>query len=105
MGRLNSLLFIAVILCALSVISATHQQRRLFVDLEHARYQAAQLRQQEAQLQYQQRALSKTARVEAIAIRRLGMSAISASTTHYLIDGQTHTLLPDHAALPAKSAQ
>src|SRR5260363_176722 len=72
MSRLNIVLLVALIGCALSVVHTAYQQRRLFIALERA------------QLYYQQRALSKTARIERLATHRLNMVPVTNVVTQYL---------------------
>lgn len=84
MSRLNIFLLIVVLGCALSVVNATNQQRRLFVQLERAQAEERQLQQDYAQLQYEQSALSKTSRIEQIATDSLKMRSIVSGGTQYL---------------------
>lgn len=91
MSRLNILLLIALIACALSVVHTTYQQRHLFIALERARVQQQQLQQEGAQLYYQQRALSKTARVERLAAHQLKMRPATNAVTQYLVVPETVT--------------
>ncbi|HEY3539201.1 MAG: cell division protein FtsL [Trinickia sp.] len=84
MSRLNIFLLIIVLGCALSVVNATNQQRRLFVQLERAQAEERQLQQDYAQLQYEQSALSKTSRIEQVATDSLKMRSIVSGGTQYL---------------------
>ncbi len=84
MSRLNIFLLIIVLGCALSVVNATNQQRRLFVQLERAQAEERQLQQDYAQLQYEQSALSKTSRIEQVANDSLKMRSIVSGGTQYL---------------------
>lgn len=84
MSRLNIFLLIVVLGCALSVVNATNQQRRLFVQLERAQAEERQLQQDYAQLQYEQSALSKTSRIEQLATDSLKMRSIVSGGTQYL---------------------
>lgn len=84
MSRLNIFLLIVVLGCALSVVNATNQQRRLFVQLERAQAGERQLQQDYAQLQYEQSALSKTSRIEQLATDSLKMRSIVSGGTQYL---------------------
>ncbi|UAW63935.1 MULTISPECIES: cell division protein FtsL [unclassified Mycoavidus] len=86
MSRLHFLLLGALVMCALSVINATDQQRRIFIELDRAQTQERQLRQEWSQLQYQQGALSKISRIESVAQRVLKMRPVSSGLTHYLTD-------------------
>ncbi len=82
--RLHIILFVLSLVCALSVINATYAQRNLFIALEHAQNQAQQLQQEASRLQYQQGALSKTSRIENIALRQLAMKPVQSVQTQYL---------------------
>lgn len=84
MSRLNIFLLIVLLGCALSVVNATNQQRRLFVRLERAQAEERQLQQDYAQLQYEQSALSKTSRIEQLATDSLKMRSIMSGGTQYL---------------------
>jgi cell division protein FtsL len=84
MSRLNIFLLIIVLCCALSVVNATNQQRRLFVQLERAQTEERQLQLDYAQLQYEQSALSKTTRIEGLATDTLKMSPVASGNTQYL---------------------
>jgi cell division protein FtsL len=84
MSRLNIFLLIIVLGCALSVVNATNQQRRLFVALERAQAEERQLQQDYAQLQYEQSALSKTSRIEGLANDSLKMRSAASGNTQYL---------------------
>lgn len=84
MSRLNIFLLIVVLGCALSVVNATNQQRRLFVQLERAQSEERQLQQDYAQLQYEQSALSKTSRIEQVATASLKMQPAATGSTQYL---------------------
>ena len=84
MSRLNIFLLLLLVACALSVIDAAYSQRQLFVELERTQNRTRQLRQDVAQLQYQQGTLSKTARIEKIAAHQLGMQLPTPALTQYL---------------------
>lgn len=84
MSRVQLLLLSTLLICALSVINATDQQRRIFIELDLAQGQERQLRQDWSQLQYQQGALSKVSRIESVAQRALKMRPVTSGLTHYL---------------------
>lgn len=101
MSRLDSLLLLVVICCALSVVNSTYQQRRIFVQLERAQSQQHSLEQDWTRLQYEQSALSKTSRVEDMSSNQMGMTAVEAGRTEYLnADGSAAQI----AAAPAPSS-
>lgn len=86
-ARLNLLLAVALVLCALSLVNAQYQARQLFIELERAQASARQLEIDWAQLQLDQSTLGKHARIEASAMRDLNMVALTASRTQFLTAG------------------
>lgn len=86
-GRLNLVLTIALVICALSVVNAQYQARRLFIELERAQAAARQLEIDWAQLQLDQSTLAKHARIETNARRDLNMVAVTPARTQYLTMG------------------
>ncbi|HZW14567.1 MAG TPA: cell division protein FtsL [Noviherbaspirillum sp.] len=86
-GRVNLVLTIALVLCALSVVNAQYQARRLFIELERAQAAAKQLEIDWAQLQLDQSTLAKHARIEANARRDLNMVPTTPERTQYLTMG------------------
>ena len=111
MSRLNIFLLVLVLGCALSVVNATNQQRRLFIELERAQAEERQLQQDYAQLQYQQSALSKTSRIEQLATDSLKMQPSSTGGTQYLTLAPGATVAADApipvapASMPAANAR
>jgi cell division protein FtsL len=83
-GRLNLILAAALVLCALSLVNAQYQSRRLFIELERAQASARQLDIEWAQLQLDQSTLGKHARIETVARRDLGMVPLTPARTQYL---------------------
>jgi cell division protein FtsL len=101
MSRLNFLLLLIVVICALSVVNATNRQRELFISLGRGQMQERQLQQELARLQYQQSALSKTTRVEGVANAELKMEPVTAGRTQYLtVAGATSNAADDAANGP-----
>lgn len=86
-GRLNFILALALVLCALALVNAQYHARRLFIELERAQAQARQLDIEWAQLQLDQSTLGKHARIEANARRDLNMVALTPARTQYLTVG------------------
>ena len=62
-GRLNVVLLMALVLCALSLVNAQYQSRRLFIELERAQALARQLDIEWSQLQLDQSTLGLHARL------------------------------------------
>jgi cell division protein FtsL len=86
-GRISLILTIALVACALSVVNAQYQARRLFIELERAQAAAKQLDIEWSQLQLDQSTLGKHARIEANARRDLNMVPVTPARTQYLTPG------------------
>jgi len=84
MNRLTFFLLAALIFCALSLVSAQHQARTLFVAMERAQAEERQLDIDWSRLQYQQSALGKSARIADAARTQLHMAPVSPGKTQYL---------------------
>jgi cell division protein FtsL len=72
-GALNGLLLVAVVLCALSVVTSQNKARKLFNELQKEKERAQQMNVEWGQLQLEQSTWSTPARVEKIATRQLQM--------------------------------
>jgi len=81
MTRLSILLLLAVVACALGVVTSQHQSRKLFVELETEQAAAQKLATEWTQLQLEQGTWATHKRVEQVAVQRLGMHAPDAATT------------------------
>lgn len=86
-GRICFILTLILVACALSVVNAHYQFRRLFIELERAQAQARQLDIEWAQLQLDQSTLGKHARIEGNARRDLRMVPVTPASTQYLTMG------------------
>ena len=86
-SRIVSLLTALLIVCALSLVTAQYQSRRLFIELERAQAVVRQLDIEWAQLQLDQSTLGKSARIEANARRDLAMVPVTPGRTQYLTVG------------------
>lgn len=87
MARVNFLLLLVVIACALGVITAQHQARKLFIDLESGQAAAKRLGEEYTQLQLEQGTWATNKRVEAMAARALGMRLPEPGTTRVITIG------------------
>ena len=81
MTRTAFMLLLAVIACALGVITSQHQSRKLFVELEAEQAAAQKLATEWTQLQLEQGTWATHKRVEDAAVKRLGMHAPDGATT------------------------
>ncbi len=79
MTRLNILLILIVIACALSVVTSQHKARKLFMELERKQERTRQLAVEWGQLQLEQSTWAMRARVEKIATKQLLMKVPDAS--------------------------
>lgn len=86
-GRLNFVMTVFLMACALSLVNAQAQARRLFIELERAQSAARHLDVEWAQLQLDQSTLGKHARIEENARRDLKMVPLTANRTQYLSEG------------------
>ncbi|HEX8874518.1 MAG TPA: cell division protein FtsL, partial [Nitrosospira sp.] len=71
MIRINILLMLLLVACALSIVSSQHKARRLFVELEKEQELARQLAVEWGQLQLEQSTWAMHTRVERIAVNKL----------------------------------
>jgi cell division protein FtsL len=81
MTRVNAILLIVLVACALGVITSQHQARNLFNDLEGEQTTAKKLGEEWTQLQLEQGTWATNKRVESLASRQLGMRLPDAATT------------------------
>jgi cell division protein FtsL len=86
-ARLNPILTLALVACALLLVNAQYESRRLFIELERAQTAARQLEVEWAQLQLDQSTLAKHARIEANARHELNMVRVTPDRTQYLTMG------------------
>ncbi len=73
MARVNLLLLLVAVACALGVITAQHKARKLFIEIESGQAAAKKLDEEFTQLQLEQGTWATNKRVEAVASRSLGM--------------------------------
>ena len=80
MIRINILLILILIACALSVVTSQHKARKLFVELEKEQELAGQLAVEWGQLQLEQSTWAMHTRIEKIATGQLRMQVPDASS-------------------------
>jgi cell division protein FtsL len=80
-GRLNVMLLILLIGCAISVITSQHQARKLFIELEGEQVAAKKLEEERTQLQLEQSTWATHKRIESVASKSLGMKLPDPATT------------------------
>lgn len=72
-NALSALLLVAVVICALSVITSQHKARKLYIELQKEKEHAQQMEVEWGQLQLEQSTWATPARVETVATRQLQM--------------------------------
>ncbi|MBU3629877.1 cell division protein FtsL [Polynucleobacter sp. AP-Melu-500A-A1] len=84
MNRATLTLLALLLICALSLVAAQQRARKLFLAQEQAQIEERKLNQEWLRLEYEQRNLSKSARIRDVARNQLRMSPISPERTLYL---------------------
>ena len=84
MNRATLTLLALLLICALSLVAAQQRARKLFILQERAQIEERKLNQEWLRLEYEQRNLSKSARIRDVARNQLRMSPISPERTFYL---------------------
>lgn len=79
MARLNIILLVILVACALSVVTSQHKARKLYVELQKEEELAKQLEVEWGQLQLEQSTWAMHARIEKIASGQLMMRVPPAS--------------------------
>ena len=72
-SRLNSILVLVLLVCALSIVASNHRARKLFVELEREQTRMKALDVEWGQLQLEQSTWANHARIEKIAREKLQM--------------------------------
>ena len=75
MARLNLILLVVAVICALAVVTTSHRARKLFIGLENEQKRMRELDVEWSQLQLEQSTWATHTRVEQIARDKLGMRA------------------------------
>jgi len=88
MNRATLTLLALLLICALSLVAAQQRARKLFILQESAQIEERKLNQEWLRLEYEQRNLSKSARIRDVARNQLHMSPISPERTLYLKDAK-----------------
>jgi len=84
MNRATLTLLALLLLCALSLVAAQQRARQLFIAQERAQIEERKLNQEWLRLEYEQRNLSKSARIRSVARNQLHMAPISPERTLFI---------------------
>ena len=82
MSRLNVVLAVLLVLCALGVVQAQHRSRMYFVELDRLKKEARALDEQWGKLQLEQSTWANPARVDSLARTKLGLVAPKQDRIH-----------------------
>jgi len=88
-ARLNLLLLLVAIACALGVVTSQHKARKLFVELDQEKERAREMDVEWGQLKLEQSTWATPARVEQIASQKLQMESPKGGQVHYVRISQT----------------
>jgi cell division protein FtsL len=86
MTRLNLFLLLCVIASALYLVGVQYDSRRLFFELDRARFEGRKIETEKERLQVEKREQATPARVEKLAKEQLHMRMASPAITHYVSD-------------------
>jgi cell division protein FtsL len=81
MTRVNVLLLVVLVVCALSLVTSRNQARRLYVELEREQAEARGYETEYGQLQLEQSTWGMPARVEKVAREQLRMQLPTSART------------------------
>ncbi|MCK9200614.1 MAG: cell division protein FtsL [Gallionella sp.] len=81
---LNVLLLMAVVMCALSVVSSQHKARKMYIDLQKEKELAQQMEIEWGQLQLELSTLATPGRVEKIAEQQLRMQLPTSGQVQFI---------------------
>ena len=104
MTRANILMSALLVACALGLVTSQYRARKLFVDVERAQAQAAQLEVGWNQLQVEQTALAKASLIDTKARRELTMQSVSADRTLHLVVDPVDRVVRLGSPLPGLAA-
>ena len=88
------LLLLVVIVCALGVVAAQHEARKLFVELQKEKDRAQQMEVEWGQLQLEQGTWAMPARVSMLAVAKLQMQAPKGGQTRLIYSEQMNRMQP-----------
>lgn len=102
MTRLNILLLVILIFCALSVVTSQHQARKAFIELQSEKERESKLDQEWRELQIESQTLGTHKRIEQKASKELGMTLPDPKKTVMVNLGRSTNAAPSQPAGAAK---
>jgi cell division protein FtsL len=93
MLRLNLLLLVLLVICAVGVVTSQHRARKLFTELDGQQEAARKIDQEWRELQLENQTLATSGRIEQKATQALGMHSPEAGKAIIvLLDGEAPSL-------------
>ena len=83
-ARINAVLIVALLVCALILVRTQYLARHLFIEVERSQTEARQLEVEWSQLQLDQSTFGKHERIQANAIKDLNMVPVTPDRTQYI---------------------
>ncbi len=83
-GRVNVILLVALLVCAVILVQTQNRARHLFIEVERSQTEARQLEVEWSQLQLDQSTLGKHERIQSNATRDLNMVPVTPDRTQYI---------------------
>jgi cell division protein FtsL len=87
-SRVNLVLLVVLVLCALGTVTSSHQARKLFIELDRGQAEQKRIEVEWGQLQLEQSTWAKHALVEGIASKQLGMRTPDARRLQFVQPGR-----------------
>ncbi len=87
-ARVNLILLLVVIACALGVVTSQHRARKLFVELQQEKEQAQEMDVEWGQLQLEQSTWAAPVRVEKVAMQKLLMQLPASGQVRHIRTAQ-----------------
>ena len=84
MAKLNLLLLLVLVVCALGLVTSQHKARKLYIELQKQKEFAQQMDVEWGQLQLEQSTWATPARVEKIAAQQLQMQLPKSGQVRYI---------------------
>ena len=101
MMRLNLLLLLAVMACAMYLVNTQYESRRLFTELDRAQSESRRLDTEHQRLQVEKRAQATPLRVETMARDKLHIRSATPAITQYVTDDGTPVVTVSASSISA----
>jgi cell division protein FtsL len=103
--KLNILMFVIVVICALGIVASQHKYRQLYVELQEQERLTKQINDEYQQLRAEQQTFTTPARVEKVAIEQLHMQHRSSQVKYVPIEQSLTLPLENRTGNPEKQLE